>query len=167
VITGGLLQAGGGFGGLLLCWLLDKRGIVAITISFALAAPLIVLIARSVMYSDYLLMGVVFVTGICLIGGQTGLNGVSGTLYPTYIRSTGTGWAFGVGRIGSILGPVLGGVLISFSIPISGLFVFAAVPTLCCSGATYLLGKARTANIIHESAAAGSAPSASPSDATV
>ena len=150
VITTGLLQLGGSVGGLLLCWLLDKRGIIAITIAFALAAPMLMLIAPSVMVSDFLLMAVVFVAGMCLVGGQTGLNGVSGTFYPTYIRSTGTGWAFGVGRIGSILGPVVGGVLIGFNLPISTLFAIAAVPMLCCAGATYFLGRERSAEIIAE-----------------
>jgi AAHS family 4-hydroxybenzoate transporter-like MFS transporter len=147
VIAGGLLQAGGGLGGLLLCWLLDKRGIIAVAISFALAAPLIVMIAASAHVNDALLLSLVFVTGACLIGGQTGLNGVSGTFYPTYIRSTGTGWAFGVGRVGSILGPVLGGVLISLHLPIGTLFICAALPALCCAGATYLLGRVPAAEI--------------------
>jgi AAHS family 4-hydroxybenzoate transporter-like MFS transporter len=95
----------------------------------------------------------IFVTGSCLLGGQIGLNAVSGTFYPTYIRSTGTGWALGVGRVGSILGPVLGGVLISFSIPISTLFVFAAIPLLCCGGAAYLLGRAPAPELVPESPA--------------
>ena len=142
VIAGGLLQAGGGFGGLFLCWLLDKRGIVAVSLAFALSAPLIVLIAASTHASTWILLSFVFATGVCLIGGQTGLNGVSGTFYPTYIRSTGTGWAFGVGRVGSILGPVVGGLLISFNLPITVLFTCAAAPALCCAGATYFLGRA-------------------------
>ena len=91
VIAGGLLQAGGGFGGLLLCWLLDKRGIIAVAVAFALAAPLIVLIASSTHASSLILLSLVFATGICLIGGQTGLNGVSGTFYPTYISIHGDG----------------------------------------------------------------------------
>ena len=140
VIAGALMQGGGAVGGLIMCWFLDKRGIFTIAIAFAIAAPLIVLIA-SAGTSDVVLMPVVFLTGLCLIGGQTGLNGISGTFYPTYIRSTGTGWANGVGRIGSILGPVLGGVLISFGPSNSLIFSFAAVSALCCSGALYLCGK--------------------------
>jgi len=140
VIAGALMQGGGAVGGLIMCWFLDKRGVFTIAIAFAIAAPLIVLIA-SAGTSDVVLMPVVFLTGLCLIGGQTGLNGISGTFYPTYIRSTGTGWANGVGRIGSILGPVLGGVLISFGPSNSLIFSFAAVSALCCSGALYLCGK--------------------------
>lgn len=140
LIAGALLQGGGTVGGLIMCRLLDKRGIFTIVIAFAAAVPLILLIA-SAGRSDVLLMPLAFLSGVCTIGGQTGLQGISGTFYPSYIRSTGTGWANGVGRIGSILGPVLGGVLISLGPPNSLLFRYATVPILCCAGALFLLGK--------------------------
>ena len=94
-------------------WLLDKRGIVAIAAAFAVSAPLIVFIG-SAHITDAALMAAVFFIGIGMLGGQVGLNAISGTIYPTYIRSTGAGWALGVGRVGSILGPVIGGVLIGW-----------------------------------------------------
>jgi len=145
VIAGGLLVGGGAVGGFITCWLLDKRGITVVAMSFVLAVPLILSIGAAAGVSVFLLMPTVFATGACLIGGQMGLNAVSGTYYPTYIRSSGTGWANGVGRIGSILGPALGGVLISFNVPTSQLFIFAAVPALCCAGAVYLVGRAPAA----------------------
>lgn len=140
VIAGALLQAGGAVGGLALCWLLDRRGIIAIAFAYVLAAPFIVLIGSS-HTSDVLLLLIVFVAGACLIGGQIGLNGISGTFYPTRIRSTGVGWALGVGRVGSIFGPVLGGMLISFNTPIPRFFFLAAVPALCCATALFLIRK--------------------------
>ena len=99
-------------------------------------------------------MAAVFLTGIGMLGGQVGLNAISGSIYPTYIRSTGAGWAFGVGRVGSILGPVIGGVLIGWGQPASLLFIYAAIPFLCCAGATYLLGSARPSRIAPEAARA-------------
>jgi AAHS family 4-hydroxybenzoate transporter-like MFS transporter len=140
VETGSAVQIGGAFGGLILCWLIDKRGIWALVASFAVVAPLIVLVPWATV-SNILLMPLAFLIGFCLMGGLTGLNGISGTFYPTYIRSTGVGWALGVGRIGSILGPVLGGILISFNPRNSVLFTCAAVPVLCCAGALYLFAK--------------------------
>jgi len=148
VLAGSLFQVGGGFGILIVTRFLDRRGIIAIAGTFALATPLTVLIGFAGA-SDVLLMAIVFLAGACVIGGQVGLNAVSGIVYPTYIRSTGAGWAFGVGRIGSILGPVLGGFLIN-KLPTSLLFTCAAIPMLCCAGAAFFLGRAPGSGAVRE-----------------
>ena len=44
-----------------------------------------------------------------MIGGQPGINALSATFYPTYLRSTGVGAGLGVGRTGAIIGPYMGG----------------------------------------------------------
>ena len=79
------------------------------------------------------------IPGRFLLGGQVGLNALAGTLYPTFIRSTGAGWALGVGRVGSILGPAIGGVLIALKLPTPMLFLCAAIPAACCAVTVYLL----------------------------
>ena len=56
-----------------------------------------------------LMVLLVLVTGFCIIGGQPAVNALAATYYPTALRSTGVGWSLGVGRVGSIVGPVLGG----------------------------------------------------------
>jgi MFS transporter, AAHS family, 4-hydroxybenzoate transporter len=150
VVSGALLQFGGAIGSVLIGWLLDKRGIITIAAAFALSAPLIIFIG-SAHITDAVLMTAVFLTGIGMLGGQVGLNAISGSIYPTYIRSTGAGWAFGVGRVGSILGPVIGGVLIGWGQPASLLFIYAAIPFLCCAAATYLLGRVPEARRVEES----------------
>jgi AAHS family 4-hydroxybenzoate transporter-like MFS transporter len=86
-------------------------------------------------------MALVIVTGLCIIGGQVGINALAGTLYPTYMRSTGTGWAFGVGRVGSILGPVIGGQLLAFGLPLGMLFAAASAPVLISASALFFLGR--------------------------
>lgn len=149
VVAGALLQFGGAFGAVLIGWLVDKRGITTIAVAFALAVPLIIFIG-SAHITDAVLMAAVFLIGIGMLGGQVGLNAMSGTIYPTYIRSSGAGWAFGVGRVGSILGPVIGGVLIGWGQPPSLLFIYAAIPFLCCAGATYLLGRVPEARRAHQ-----------------
>lgn len=141
VMAAALFQAGGGVGAVLVCWCLDKRGITAVAASFGIATFLTIMVGFAGS-SDALMMGIVFVNGICMLGGQVGLNALSGTIYPTYIRSTGAGWAFGVGRIGSILGPVMGGILISMNPSKALLFTYAAIPVLVCAGATFLLKRA-------------------------
>src|SRR5262249_2486570 len=79
-------------------------------------------------------------------GGQTNLNAISGRYYPTFIRSIGVGWANGVGRIGSILGPVVGGVLIGLDLPVSQLFLFAAIPPLCAALGCFLIARLQSAH---------------------
>lgn len=152
VLAGALFQFGGAVGSVLVCWFMDRRGIMAIAAAFAIATPLTILLGV-VGAADTLLMTLAFLNGICMLGGQVGLNAMSGTIYPTYIRSTGAGWAFGVGRIGSIVGPVLGGMLINLNPSNTMLFTVAAIPVACCAGAAFLLGKAPAAQRTNEAAA--------------
>ena len=68
------------------------------------------------------------VTGTCLVGTQNLLNALSAQLYPPAIRSTGVGWAFGIGRTGAILGPSIAGLLLSYHFAAADLFACAALP---------------------------------------
>ena len=52
----------------------------------------------------------------------------AGTYYPPTIRATGIGWAIGVGRLGSILGPVVGGILLALNLSSHVLFGVFAIP---------------------------------------
>ncbi len=136
IISGALLQGGGGIGGLLLCWLSDKKGILFIAVAFSLAAPLIVLFPN---VRGDLLLALSFFVGFFLVGGQIGLNAIAGTMYPTDIRSTGVGWALGIGRVGSILGPVLGGILISHHVPLQSVFIYTSLVVVACAVAIIAL----------------------------
>ena len=138
IISGALLQGGGGFGGLLICWLSDKKSILFIAAAFCLAAPLIILIPN---FHGGLLLTLAFFVGFFLVGGQIGLNSIAGTIYPTDIRSTGVGWALGIGRIGSIAGPVLGGMLIAHHLPIQSIFIYTALVVFACGITITLLSK--------------------------
>ncbi|MBR0724675.1 MFS transporter [Bradyrhizobium manausense] len=71
-----------------------------------------------------------FLAGFGVVGAQIGMNALAAGLYPTEIRSTGVGWALGVGRIGSIIGPVAGGVLLGFGWTAQSVVLTAAAPAL-------------------------------------
>src|SRR5262249_7304934 len=60
-----------------------------------------------------IILGVTLLLGITVQGAQAGLNALAASFYPTNIRATGIGWALGVGRVGSIVGPSVGGALLS------------------------------------------------------
>lgn len=81
------------------------------------------------------MMVVVFFLGCSIQGAQAGLNALSATTYPTAIRSTGVGWALGVGRMGSIVGPLLGGMMIASAWSLRQIFFAGTVPALVAAAA--------------------------------
>ena len=74
------------------------------------------------------LLAFVFAAGFCIIGGQLTLNAFASNFYPAQVRATGTGWALGVGRFGSILGPLFGSLLLGMHISVENIFMLAAIP---------------------------------------
>lgn len=78
------------------------------------------------------------VAGYMLIGVQAGLNALAAEIYPTAIRATGAGWALGAGRLGSIVGPLLGGVMIGLHWDAQQIFLATAVPSLLAVAAIYV-----------------------------
>src|SRR5208337_39942 len=68
------------------------------------------------------------VTGFFVIGGQSAQHAVTGEIYPTFVRSTGVGWALTMGRFGAVCGPLLGGLLQSAGFSFSQYFALLAIP---------------------------------------
>ena len=128
-IAGILTQVGGLLGGLALSRPMDRSGMGAVVALFALAIPVVGAIGTVAATGSAMGVFVLqFLAGFCVLGGQTGINVVSGLIYPTAFRSNGSGWAFGIGRLGSIVGPVVGGILIQSHLPIEQLYMVAAIP---------------------------------------
>jgi len=120
---------GGTLGGLLVSGLLGRFGFTAIAVLCLLAAPAIAAIGLpSISYMA--MASAVGLAGFCTLGAQFGNNAASGLLYPTAFRSRGIGWALGIGRLGSIAGPLAGGALIGMKLPPQRLFALAALPML-------------------------------------
>ncbi|WP_166462788.1 MFS transporter [Amycolatopsis acidicola] len=71
-----------------------------------------------------------FLIGFGAIGTQIGANAWAASLYPAAIRSTGVGWALGVGRVGGVLGPVIGGALLSLNMAGNTIFLLSLVPSV-------------------------------------
>jgi AAHS family 4-hydroxybenzoate transporter-like MFS transporter len=79
--------------------------------------------------------------GMCVIGGQSFINVLSAVIYPTAVRSTGVGWALGVGRVGAIIGPVVGGMLLAAHMSPRNLFFMIAIPALIAALAMFILSR--------------------------
>lgn len=105
----------------------DRFGLPRIVVGFfAAAAVSIALIG--VNPPTGLLFLLVFVAGATTIGTQILLYASVAQLYDLSVRSTGLGWASGVGRIGAIVGPTLGGVLLARELPLEQSFLIFAIP---------------------------------------
>jgi AAHS family 4-hydroxybenzoate transporter-like MFS transporter len=87
------------------------------------------------------LVPVVFLSGFFLNGGQNLSQAVVAGYYPTLIRSTGLSWAGGIGRIGSIVGPFLGGIILSFQWNTQSLFLITIVPAFCAAAAAFIMAQ--------------------------
>jgi AAHS family 4-hydroxybenzoate transporter-like MFS transporter len=130
VLAGTIFWVGGIAGNLLLGWFVDRRGFgPTLAINFVLAALSIAMIGH-VAASLPLACLAIAAAGFCILGGQTALNAMAAVYYPTPVRSTGMGWALGIGRLGSIFGPVIGGELMRLNWPSADLFMAAAVPVV-------------------------------------
>jgi AAHS family 4-hydroxybenzoate transporter-like MFS transporter len=83
---------------------------------------------------------VVFFVVAGVIAGQGGLHALSCMIYPTRVRATGVGWAVGAGRIGGIVGPMLGGAALAGQWAAFPSFLTAGLPMLLVALATFLIG---------------------------
>jgi len=125
-----LFQIGGLIGALALAGLVGRRlSFRVLSFTYLAAAVFIFLIGNAGASVPFLVL-TVFAAGIGVIGGQTVSNALSADYYPTAIRATGVGWSLGIGRVGSILGPILGGFLLSYGGTARHVFWAAAVPAL-------------------------------------
>lgn len=130
VLMGATLQLAGTLGAFLLGWMIRRTGFVpALAAGFLCGAASIAWIGQPGLTLP-LLYFAVSVAGIGVLGGQSGVNALAATYYPTELRSTGLGAGLGVGRIGAIVGPVVGGQLLALHWQNQQLFLAAAVPAV-------------------------------------
>ncbi|HWL46457.1 MAG TPA: MFS transporter [Sphingomonadaceae bacterium] len=139
-ITTTAYHLGAALGGLAMSLLLDRWGFLAVTAMLAVAGPALLSIGLPGLPTPMLAM-LVGVAGFCILGAQFGSNAAAGILYPTGCRSKGVGLAFAVGRIGSVLGPVIGALLIGLELPLMLLLLVMAAPILLAAIAAFLLGR--------------------------
>ncbi|AIN61982.1 MFS transporter [Pseudomonas soli] len=121
----------GTFGAVCLAWCADRMANKAHLLAGVLLGAALFSVLVGINHDDpRWLVPSVFAAGFCIIGGQLTLNAFVSNFYPAQVRATGTGWALGVGRFGSILGPLLGSLLLTLHMPVEQIFFFCAVPAL-------------------------------------
>ena len=142
VLLGTTLQAGGIVGALTLGRCIDRFGFYRVLApSFLLGAAMIAAIGQPALPVVVECVVVLF-AGIAILGGQPGINALATSVYPTQLRATGVGWCLGIGRAGSIVGPMAAAQLIAHHFTNDVLFIFAAVPAAISS--LLIAGMAKT-----------------------
>jgi AAHS family 4-hydroxybenzoate transporter-like MFS transporter len=134
-----LYNVGGVAGGIGLSVLTDRYGSRRILMFSYPLAGVFVAVFGNVLVSTPLLIAVAILMGGLLIGSSFCLGPYVASLYPTHARSTGIGWALGVGRIGAIISPLAGGLALDQGIPIDSILLLASLPPILCGVLVYCL----------------------------
>jgi AAHS family 4-hydroxybenzoate transporter-like MFS transporter len=143
VLVTSMYQVGGTLGTITLGRLFDRKAPFRwLAVTYLVAAVFVLYIGR-VTGSAAQLFAIVFGAGFCVVGGQIGANALAAESYPTRIRATGVGWSLGVGRVGSIVGPAIGGTLLSLQWQNRALFGVAAIPLLIAATAAIFVDRLR------------------------
>ncbi|MDF3201808.1 aromatic acid/H+ symport family MFS transporter [Pseudomonas sp. 1912-s] len=95
------------------------------------------------MHNVNAVLPLIFFAGLGVIGGQLTFPALAARLFPANVRGAGVGFLMGIGRMGSILGPLIGGTLLSMQLPWNSLYLVAACPVLLAALAVVLTDRVR------------------------
>lgn len=126
--AGILFNAGAVLGVVGLGWLADQMSLRALIAAFLVIGGGAMVGFGVVGAQLALLLVGAFVIGLFVDGGFAGLYALAARLYPTEIRTTGIGWAIGLGRMGGIAGPYLGGLAFAAGWSLLAIMLAFAVP---------------------------------------
>ncbi len=125
-----LLNVGGVIGGLLFGYFAGRSHPRALS-PYALAMCFVSVVGLGAISMGYVpLMSASFVVGMCLIGAMASLYGIAPLIYPASVRTTGTGLAIGLGRLGAVAGPAAAGFLIEGHWQRFSYYAVLAIPAL-------------------------------------
>jgi AAHS family 4-hydroxybenzoate transporter-like MFS transporter len=130
----------GAVGGLILMRFTDKRGAIAITTMPVVTAALLLITGLVYIGHDGFLVMSALIGGF-LIGGHFGMHSICGIFYPSAYRGNGAGWATSVAKIGSVAGPILGGIILSTSLPVRNIYAVLAVCPAVFAVCIYAVGR--------------------------
>lgn len=127
-VIGAMFQVGGTLGAIFLGILMDRKKPNRVIAVASLLAGFFLFAIGWFAGQPVLLAGALFCAGVCIPGAQVGSSAYAATWYPTRVRATGISWMSGMGRMGSLIGSVGGGVLVSMGLGIGGILGLLAIP---------------------------------------
>jgi MFS family permease len=112
----------------------DRIGMKRATLGWFVVAA-VLLAVLSIKMPGFALYVAVFLSGSFVFSAQVLVYAYTTRAYPPEARATGLGWTAGIGRIGAICGPLLGGLLLTAGIVYPwGFYAFAVVAALAAVG---------------------------------
>lgn len=144
---------GGAIGGLLLMRFTDTRGVIAVAVLPALAVPTLLVMGLARLGGNAFLV-LSFLNTMFIVGAHFGIHSVAGIFYPSAYRANGAGWATSIAKIGSILGPLLGGAALSSGVPVKSVYALLATCPLVVGIGMFIVGRIQQ-RIPHDSSLQG------------
>jgi MFS transporter, AAHS family, 4-hydroxybenzoate transporter len=147
-----LISLVGALGGLCLMRFTDRRGAMAVTVMPVMTCILL-LVAGVVAVPHSAFLVLIACIGFFLVGGQLGVVSLSSIFYPTAYRANGAGWASSMAKIGSVLGPLAGGWVLSTNMPVRNVFAVLAICPAIFAVSIYAVGQMHSRMLGHEALA--------------
>jgi AAHS family 4-hydroxybenzoate transporter-like MFS transporter len=140
ILVSTLISVGGIAAGLTIGPLMDSFGPYPMLAVLYICGTILVVLIGFVSTSVPAIIAITLGAGFSVSGGQKSVNALAVIFYPTAVRSTGVGWALGIGRVGSIIGPLMGGSLMARGWSNVNIFEFASLPMLCAAAVVIAMG---------------------------
>lgn len=135
-----LYHVGGVIGTYAIGLLMDRLGAHRmVLVALALAAVGFYTFATTTGLAQWPTTAVLMLAGVGVIGGQVGATALASMTYPVAMRATGLGWALGVGRVGSIVGPTIVGLMLATAADARSVYLWCLVPIAAGMAAVALL----------------------------
>ena len=138
IYTGTVFNIGAFIGVITQGYISSKIGLKNTIALFLISTAVLMAVFNIFIGSDVLLF-IFGLLGFAVQGGFVGLYVVAARMYPTEFRTTGIGWAIGAGRLGGVLGPALGGILVGMGLTMATNFLIFALPALLAGLFAYFI----------------------------
>jgi MFS transporter, AAHS family, 4-hydroxybenzoate transporter len=143
-----IINCGGIVGTLILSFIFGSKSPLApVAVCLCSGAILIALLGHGIVWPGSSKFLLVFAVGLAVIGAQGCIPALGVHLYPPSVYATAGGLSVACGRLGSIIGPLVGGYLVSARLGWSRLFLLAAVPAMSAAIAVAALALTRQREI--------------------
>ncbi len=139
IYAGATYNVGAFLGTAAVGWIAIRYRLRKVIACFLGLAAVAMLIFGGLTMPVWMTLFVALCIGVTVQGGFNGYWAMAARLYPVQMRSTGVGWALGVGRIGAVLGPIIGGVLVGAQLPSASIFAIFAVPLVLAAAMTVFI----------------------------